>query len=220
MSEKLGMTPNVEDNGDEFSYFNALSDTAAALQSTARSREISTADADRLLSESDAESELSDAMFEKGDVLAAEYLVERGEWVDYYLQYNTRESLSPTISMELYNTMLDIIEVVNLSHIYSGSFEWVANPVADRALVANQLSFDRLAKDYITFVNRLTPGDANDAYMRLMEHHIANVVEIYRTLPASRLTGEGVVDAEYVEVMDKLLSRRELQDIINEIANE
>ena len=220
MSEKLGMTPNVEDNGDEFSYFNALSDTAAALQSTARSREISTADADRLLSESDAESERSDAMFEKGDVLAAEYLVERGEWVDYYLQYNTRESLSPTISMELYNIMLDIIEVVNLSHIYSGSFEWVANPVADRALVANQLSFDRLAKDYITFVNRLTPGDANDVYMRLMEQHIANVVEIYRTLPASRLTGEGVVDAEYVEVMDKLLSRRELQDIINEIANE
>ena len=34
------------------------------------------------------------------------------------------------------------------------------------------------------------------------------------------LANQGVVDAEYVEVMDKLLSRRELQDIINEIVNE
>lgn len=220
MSLQLDMAPNVVDEGDEFAYFNALSDTAAAMQSTARSKGISTAEADKLLAESDAESERSDALFEKGDMLAAEYLVDRGEWVDYYLQYNTRESLSPTISSELYNTMLDIIEVVNLSHLYAGSFEWVANPAADRKLVENQLSFDRLTKDYIAFVNRLTPGDERDVYMRLMEQHIGNVVEIYRTLPASRLTSEGVVDADYVEAMDKLLSRRELQGIINDMINE
>ncbi len=220
MSDALDMTPEVKDNGDEFGYFNELSDTAAAMQSTARKKGISTTEADKLLERSDANSERSDEIFHKGDMLAAEYIAKRGEWVDYYLQYNSRESFSPTVSSELYNAMLDIIEVVNLSHIYAGSFDWVANPDNSRKLVDDALSFDRLTNDYINFVNRLTPGDDKDLYMRLMEPHIGNIIEIYRSLPVSRFTDGGVVDAEYVEPMDKLLSRRELQDMISEMINE
>ncbi len=220
MSKQLDMSPNVQDEGDEFAYFNELSETAAALQSTARKQGISTAEADELLASSDKESVRSDELFEKGDVLAAEYIAKRGEWVDYYLQYNTKDSFSPLVSTELFNAMLDIVEVISLSHLYSGSFEWVANPDASRLLIDNQLSFDRLATDYVNFVNRLTPGDDRDPYMPIMEPHLSNVVEIYRTLPASRLTGDGVVDADYIEPMDKLLSRRELQTIISEMINE
>ena len=220
MSDMLGMTPNIIDEGDDFAYFNSLSDNAAAMQSTARSRGISTASVDELLAKSDEESAASDRLFDKGDRLAAEYIAERGEWVDYYLQYNTRESISPSVSSELYNSMLDIIEVVNHSHLYGGSFEWVSNPDPSRKLVDNQLSFDRLAKDYISYVNRLTPGDERDPYMNLMQYHVSNVVEIYRSLPSTRLKEGGVVDAEYVEEMDALLSRRELQDLINQMINE
>ena len=56
--------------------------------------------------------------------------------------------------------------------------------------------------------------------MQLMQYHVSNVVEIYRSLPASRLTELGIVDAEYVEEMETLLSRRELQELINQMINE
>lgn len=219
MSEQLDMTPTIEQPADEFARFNSLSDTAAAMQSTARSRGLNTQDADKLLALSDEESERSEQLFEKGDRLAAEYIAKRGEWVDYYMQYNSKDSFSPSISSEMYNAMLDIIEIVNLSHLYSGSFEWVANPDAGRKLTDNALSFDRLVNDYVAFVNRLTPGDDRDLYMRIMEPHIGNIVEIYRSLPSSRLVDGNVVDAGYVEPMDKLLGRRELQTIIGEMVN-
>ena len=216
MSDELGMSPNIGDDGDEFAYFNTLSQTAQALQTTARNEGISTASFDKLLALSDEQSEHSDRLFEKGDKLAAEYIAERGEWVDYYLQYNTRKSLSPSVSIELFNSMYDILEVVNLCCELAGSFDWVANPEAGRQLVDNQLSFDRLAKDYITYVNRLTPGSEYDLYMELMQHHVGNVVKIYTQLPSARLTSGGIVDAEYVEEMKTLLGRRELQKLINE----
>ena len=215
MNRDLGMKSKVEKQGDDmFAYFTELSEMAAALQSTARKQGKSTAEADKLLALSDGSSELSDTIFEKGDRLAVEYIAKRGEWVDYYLQYNTKDSLSPTISSGLFNAMFDIIEVVNLSHAYSGSFEWVANPQPNNKLAENQLSFDRLVTDYINYVNRLTPGDKSSPYMRLMEPHISNIIEICLTLPSSRLVDGQIVDAEYVEPMDKLLNRRELQDII------
>ena len=220
MSDKLGMNPEIKDSEDVFANYGELSELAAALQSTARKQGVSTEEADKLLALSDKDSQLSDAIFEKGDKLAVEYIAKRGEWVDYYLQFNTKNSLSPTVSSELFNAMLDVIEVVKISHHFSGSFEWVANPAENSKMVENQLSFDRLATDYINFVNRLTPGDENDVYMRLMEPHISNVIEIYSTLPSSRLVNGQVVDAEYVEPMEKLLGRRELQDMISDMINE
>ena len=95
----------------------------------------------------------------------------------------------------------------------------MANPDAGRKLTDNALSFDRLVNDYVAFVNRLTPGDDRDLYMRIMEPHIGNIVEIYRSLPSSRLVDGNVVDAGYVEPMDKLLGRRELQTIIGDMVS-
>ena len=134
------------------------------------------------------------------------------------MQFDTQRSFSPTISSELYNAMLDIVEVLVTSHIYSGSFDWVANPDATHSLVENALSFDDLTKRYVEFVNRLTPGSDNDAYMPIMEPHIGTIVEIYQTIPAGRATDSGYVDAEYIEPMDKFLSRKELRNIISEVA--
>ena len=218
MSELAGMSVDVERGDDEFTYFYELSDQAAALQSTLRKQGVDTSSADQALTRSDEAFKLAEEVFFKGDRLAAEYIAERGEWVRYYMQFDTQRSFSPTISSELYNAMLDIVEVVSASHLYSGSFDWVANPDANRVLVADALSFDDLVGEYVAFVNRLTPGSANDAYMPIMEPHIGTIIDIYQTLPVDRMTEGGYNEACYLETMDKFLSRKELREIISEIA--
>ena len=218
MSEASGIELNVERGDDEFTYFYDLSEQAAALQSTLRRKGMDTSASDSYLTLSDAAFKRAEELFFKGDKLAAEYIAQRGEWVNYYMQFDTQRSFSPTISSELYNAMLDIVEVLGTSHIYSGSFDWVANPDATHSLVENALSFDDLTKRYVEFVNRLTPGSQNDAYMPIMEPHIGTIVEIYQTIPAGRATDSGYVDAEYIEPMDKFLSRKELRNIISEVA--
>jgi tetratricopeptide (TPR) repeat protein len=218
MAEQAGMNVNVERGDDEFTYFYELSDRAAALHSTVRKQGADTAVADGCLKRSDEAFDYAEALLFKGDRLAAEYIAERGEWVRYYMQFDTQRSFSPTISSELYNAMLDIVEVVSTSHLYSGSFDWVANPDANHRLVDNALSFDALTKEYVEFVNRLTPGSDKDAYMAVMAPHIGNIVEIYEGVPVGRVADGGYVDAEYVEPMDKFLSRKELREVISQWA--
>jgi tetratricopeptide (TPR) repeat protein len=218
MAEQAGMSVNVERGDDEFTYFYELSDRAAALHSTVRKQGADTAVADGCLKRSDEAFDYAEALLFKGDRLAAEYIAERGEWVRHYMQFDTQRSFSPTISSELYNAMLDIVEVVSTSHLYSGSFDWVANPDANHRLVDNALSFDALTKEYVEFVNRLTPGSDKDAYMAVMAPHIGNIVEIYEGVPVGRVADGGYVDAEYVEPMDKFLSRKELREVISQWA--
>ena len=217
MSQRADLNVDVKRGDDEFTYFYELSDQAAALQSTLRKRGLDTADVDAYLGRSDEAFKLAEEVLYKGDRLAAEYIAVRGEWVSYYLQFDTQRSFSPTLSTELFNAMLDIIEIVNTSHLYSGSFDWVANPDETHRLVDNALSFDKLAMQYVEFVNRLTPGSDKDVYMRVMEPHISNIVDIYQTVPVGRMTEGGYVDAEYVEAMDKFLGRKELRGIISEL---
>lgn len=218
MSKQAGMNVNIERGDDEFTYFYELSDQAAALHSTVRKQGADTSLSDGSLKRSDEAFDRAEALLFKGDRLAAEYIAERGEWVRYYMQFDTQRSFSPTISSELYNAMLDIVEVVSTSHLYSGSFDWVANPDANHRLVDNALSFDALTKEYVEFVNRLTPGSDNDLYMAVMEPHVGTIVEIYQGVPIGRMGDGGYVDAEYVEPMDKFLSRKELRNIISEMA--
>ncbi len=220
MAESAGMSAEVERGEDEFTYFYELSDMAEALQSTLRKQGKSTTESDQLLADSDKAFEMAEAVLHKGDVLAAKYIANRGEWVSYYLQYDSQRALSPTLSSELFNAMLDIIEVVGTSHHYSGSFDWVANPDAKRPLTENPLSFDKLVSRYIAFVNRLTPGNVNDAYLKVMEPHISNIIDIYQTIPVGRVSDSGYVDAEYVDVMNQFLDRAELRDVISEIASQ
>ena len=218
MKHDAGMNIEIEMGDDEFSYFYELSDNAAALQSTLRKSGMVNTEADKLLHESDEAFTLSEDVLHKGDLLAAEYIAQRGEWVRYYMQYDTQRSFSPTLSSELYNAMLDIIEVVSTSHLYSGSFDWVANPDESRKLIDNALSFDNLVAEYVAFVNSLTPGSDKDVYMRVMEPHVGNIVEIYQTIPVGRVSESGYVDAGYVEPMERLLSRKELRSVISSVA--
>ena len=214
MSERCGMNVNVQRGDDEFTYFYELSEQAAALQSTLRREGLTCSEADAYLKSSDEAFKLSEEVLHKGDLLAAEYIAVRGEWVNYYMQFDSQRSFSPSLSSELYNAMLDIIEVVDTSHLYSGSFDWVANPDENRRLVDNALSFDKLVTKYVAFVNRLTPGSDKDPYMRLMEPHIENILNIGESLPMGRVGESGYVDAEYVEAMEKFLQRKELRDVI------
>ena len=218
MKRDAGMNIEIERGDDEFTYFYTLSDNAAALQSTLRKSGKSNAEADRLLHESDEAFKLSEDVLHKGDLLAAKYIAQRGEWVRYYMQYDTQRSFTPTLSSELFNAMLDIIEVVSTSHLYSGSFDWVANPDESRHLVDNALSFDDLVAEYVAFVNSLTPGSDKDIYMRVMQPHVGNIIDIYQTIPVGRVSEGGYADAGYVAPMEKLLSRKELRNIISEVA--
>ena len=220
MATSADMDANVKRGDDEFTYFYELSDMAAALQSTLRKQGKTTTESDALLAQSDKSFERAEQVLHKGDVLAAEYIAKRGEWVDYYLQYDSQRALSPSLSVALYDAMLDIIEVVGTSHHYSGSFDWVANPDPKRPLTPNALSFDRLVTRYVTFVNRLTPGNVRDNYLRVMEPHIGNIIDIYQTIPVGRVSDSGYVDAEYVDVMNKFLDRAELRDVISDIASQ
>jgi hypothetical protein len=155
----------------------AMAIIESALQATAMSRGINVDDANEHLALSDESFARAEECYHKGDVLAAEYIARRGEWVNYYLQYATYDSFSYAISEELYNAMLDIIETLNISHMMAGSFDWVANGQSDTPLVENPLNFDKLVVDYLAAIKRLTPEDANAPEMALIEGHICNLYE-------------------------------------------
>ena len=213
MSDKLGTTPNLSQSSDEFTHYYELSDLAAAMQSTMHKQALVSVEADRHLQLSNEAHDNMDRLFQKGDLLAAESIRERAEWVRYYMQYDTQYSFTPTISTELYNAMLDIVEIVD-SSLMAGSFDWVANPAEGKQLIENHVSFDELVAQYVDFVNRLTPGDAEASYMVVMKPHISNILEIYQMLPVERITNSGYVNAEYLEAMEKFLYRSELSSIV------
>ena len=162
--------------------------------------------ADEYLGLSDNYFARAEECYRKGDVLAAKYIKSRGEWVRYYLQFARYDSFSMTISEELYNAMLDIVETLDTSHILAGSFDWVANGDAEHPLVEEALHFDSLVADYVTAVKRLTPSSVDDPQMALMEGHICNLYEIYTTLPPTRTVGGVDGLATYLADIEKFLS--------------
>ena len=202
----LDMNVEVEYEGDDFLYFYNLSDKAAELQSTAIYRGIDTSAVDSLLVRSDEYFARAEECYRKGDVLAADYIKRRGEWVRYYLQFATYENFSFAISDLLYNAMLDIIETLDTSHIMAGSFDWVANGDTESPLVDEPVIFDDLVYDYLKAVKRLTPSSVDDPQMALMEGHICNLYEIYSMLPQTRYTGGIDQPASYIEDAEEFLS--------------
>ena len=202
----LDMNVTVEHDGDDFLYFYNLSDAAAELQSTAIHRGVDVSSVDENLLLSDELFARAEECYRKGDVLAAEYIKNRGEWVRYYLQFARYDSFSTIISEELYNAMLDIIETLDTSHILAGSFDWVANGDTERPLVDAPLIFDELVVSYLNAVKRLTPSSIDDPQMALMEGHICNLYEIYSALPPTRFLGGVDSEAPYLADMERFLS--------------
>ncbi len=215
LNESLDISATVEYTEDDFAYFYDLSDAAAERQATAISRGVDVSEANEHLALSDDYFAKAEECYHKGDVLAAEYIKARGEWVGYYLQFATYDSFSLKVSDELYNAVLDIIETLDLSHLLAGSFDWVANGSGDEALVEHALNFDALVVDYLAAIKRLMPDDANDPAMALVEGHICNLYEIYSSLPAARYTEGGEQLAPYIEEAEALLSSDAAYEILS-----
>ena len=205
-NKMLDMSVTVEHEGDDFLYFYNLSDAAAELQSTAIHRGLDTSSVDENLMLSDEFFSRAEECYRKGDVLAAEYIKSRGEWVRYYLQFARYDSFSPVISEELYNAMLDIIETLDTSHILAGSFDWVANGDTESPLVDEPLLFDDLVVSYLEAIKRLTPSSIDDPQMALVEGHICNLYEVYSSLPPTRYIAGRDSEARYLADMEKFLS--------------
>ena len=206
LNAMLDINTTIENDGDNFSYFYALSDAAAERQATAIHRGLDIDNVNELLLSSDDYFSRAEECYRKGDVIAAEYIKNRGEWVNYYLQYATYDSFSFAASDELYNKFLDIIETLNISHMMAGSFDWVANGESDTPLVEKPLNFDKLVVDYLAAIERLTPEDANAPEMALIEGHICNLYEVYSSLPASRYIGGKDTPAPYLIDAEEFLS--------------
>ena len=151
--DMLGMNTAIEHVGDNFLYFYELSDATAQLQATVMHRGMDASVVDEYLLRSDDYFNHAEACYRKGDVLAAEYIKSRGEWVRYYLQYASYDSFSMRISDELYNAMLDIIETLDTSHLLAGSFDWVANGDAAEPLVEEALNDRELIGNLSTAEN-------------------------------------------------------------------
>ena len=213
--DMLGISTNVEEGVDKFTYFYDLSDAASEYHSTAIHRGIDVEEVNPYLLRSDELFAKAEEAYNKGDILAAEYIKIKGEWVAYYLQFATYDSFSMTISDKLYNAMLDIIETLDTSHMLAGSFEWVANGGAEAGLVENPLNFDNLVYSYLDAVRSLTPADIDDPQMALMEGHICNLFEIYNGLPLSRIVSGRNAPAVYIYELEDFLSQPAQYDILN-----
>ena len=204
---------DIEEGLDNFSYFYALSESIADYNSWAVQMGYDTVEVAPHLSQSDKLYANAERVYHKSDKLAAEYIKNRGEWVAYYLQFASYDTFSATISRELYNAMLDLIEALNTS-FYAGSFDWVANPTLKEALVENPLQFDTLVCDYLSAIQSLTPTVVNDPQMELMEGHICNLYEICATLPTKRVVDGKYKDAAYMAQLEKFLMRPAVTEIL------
>ena len=205
LSTRLDVENNIADEGDAFAYFYALSDRAEELVATAEHRGVDIAEELRLLSYSDEEYVLAEDIFEKGDIYAAKYIKSRGEWVDHYLQFATREAFTPTISENLYNAAQDIIDILNMSESMAGSYAAVADMEGSSPLMPGQLSFDALVGRYVDAISRVTPTDVTDPRMDIMLAHIGLFVDVYETMP---------VRESVMRQIEEFCSRKEVSDAL------
>jgi hypothetical protein len=156
----------------------------------------------------------------RGDQLAAEYIAARGEWAKYYLQFCNIEHFSATINRELNYAMMDIIDVLKDASMVAGSYEWLANPTEEEALVANPLQFDNLVLNYVKAIDRVTPNSERDPHFALMEAHIFNIYSIYYYLDHSPQLGYEAPETLYHRDMVRFLNRPEVKATIRAYANE
>ena len=161
-----------------------------------------------------------DEAFVRGDRLAAEYIAARGDWAKYYMQFCNIESFSVTINRELNYAMMDIIDVLKDASTIAGSYEWLANPTKEEALIANPLQFDTLVKNYVQAIDRVTPNSDRDPQFALMEAHIFNIYSIYYYLDRSPQLGYDAPETAYHRDMVKFLNRKEVKATIAAYAHE
>ena len=156
----------------------------------------------------------------RGDKLAAEYIACRGEWAKYYLQFCNIDTFSSTVNRELNFAMLDIIDVMKEAVDVAGSYEWLANPTKEDALVETPLQFEVLVKNYVNAIDKITPNSERDPKLALLEAHIFNIYSIYYYLDFSPQLGYDGPETLYHRDMVKFLNRKEVKAMIQAYAHE
>jgi tetratricopeptide (TPR) repeat protein len=158
--------------------------------------------------------------FLRGDSVAAAFIAARGEWAKYYMQFCSIDSFSTSVNRELNFAMMDVIDALRDSSTIAGSYDWLANPTKEEALVENPLQFDSLVQNYVEAIDRVTPSSARDPKFALMEAHIFNLYSIYYYLDRSPQLGYDGPEALYHRDLVKYLNRREVRDVIESYAHE
>ena len=226
LNDTLGLDKQPADSYDDIEYIKNSALVYDELLSTAEHRGITTEstplyaialahgdNAERLYVE-------YDETFVCGDRLAAEYIAARGEWAKYYMQFCNLESFSVVINRELNYAMMDIIDVLKDASMVAGSYEWLANPTKDEAMIESPLQFDNLVLNYVKAIDRVTPNSERDPKFALMEAHIFNIYSIYYYLDRSPQLGYAGPETAYHRDMVRYLNRPEVKATIAAYANE
>ena len=225
LNEVLGTKVEPEFSTDDLVYTENCALTYNDLVHTAMHRGITSQNTKyfQALTHGDIAATLFDASEEaymRGDVLSAEFIAKRGEWVKYYLQFGSIENFSYTANRELNIAMMDVLDVLTDVSTIAGSYEWVANPQQGEELVHNALQFDPMAKNYIATIDRLTPRSVKDPHFPLMESHIFNIYSIYYYLDRSPQLGYEGPETVYHRDIVNFLNRPEVWSTIESYANE
>ena len=226
LNELLGMNKRPADSYDDIEYVENNVEAYNDLVSTAQHRGF-TEESSPLYARALKHGRNGDALyvaydeaFVRGDQLAAEYIACRGEWAKYYLQYCTLEHFSVVVNRELNFAMMDIIDVLKDASTIAGSYEWLANPMPEEALVENALQFDSLVENYVMAIDRLTPNSERDPKFALMEAHIFNIYSVYYYLDRSPQLGYDGAETLYHKDMVRYLNRPEVKSTIKNYAHE
>ena len=226
LNEALGMSRTIASSYDDIEYLDNASITYEELLSTAEHRGLN-AESSPLYAQAVKHgdnaislTEAYEATFVRGDKLAAEYIACRGEWAKYYLQFCNIDTFSSTVNRELNFAMLDIIDVMKEAVDVAGSYEWLANPTKEDALVENPLQFEVLVKNYVNAIDKITPNSERDPKLALLEAHIFNIYSIYYYLDFSPQLGYEGPETLYHRDMVKFLNRKEVKAMIQAYAHE
>ena len=226
LNETLSLNKQPADAYDDIEYIQNCTTTYSELLSTAQHRGINEENSHlyALALEHGTNAErlyvAYDEAFVRGDKLAAEYIACRGEWAKYYMQFCNIDNFSTSINRELNFAMMDIIDVLNDAATVAGSYEWLANPTKEEALVENPLQFDNLVLNYVKAIDRVTPNTERDPQFALMEAHIFNLYGIYYNLDRSPQLGYAGPETAYHRDLVKFLNRKEVKATIENYAHE
>ncbi|MBR2429195.1 MAG: DUF2723 domain-containing protein [Alistipes sp.] len=210
MAPRLNIEINVKYE-DAFQYFYAFSDYAAEMVQMANARGVDIADAMEQLALSDEEYALADDYLKMGDKAAIELIAKCAAKVEPLIDSAERDDYTEKDISEIYVNMLDIVDVLSVSHSVAGSFDWVANDVGYNGMGVEQVSFDELMTRYVAMATRLVNDSSTD---RITNTYLSDIaLRAYSLLPVERESGAAV----YAAAMEAYLTHPAIESILKEL---
>ncbi len=213
-ASRLGVAVTVE-RVDDFQYFYTYSDYAQQLLSMANSKGVSVADLVESLTLSDEAYALADEYLKMGDNRAMEYIAYCYDDMRDALQRMEHGEYSTKDATVVHVNMQEIVDVLNVSLVEAGSFDWVANPIVDSSLGYKQVSFDNLADRFFRIA--LNMADATDVEESANMLTVNVAVSIYSLVPSTRVNGNAEVDAIYVDNMRKYFEHSKVAAMVEQM---